>query len=348
VSANKNFVCGALCVFLFGIAGAAALPANPSAPREDALLDGITALANEVLAIRDVRGPLRIDWHNDSSLSPDQSAPLQREFSARLSAIRGLLTEDAAAPPLRIFLRDTPTQLLAIARVPAGEGEQVRIVQLSRTAFSAQDLPPPTPFLRKQLLWRQREPVLDAAERPVGAANLLVVLGRETLWTYDSSRDPVQLQAVTRIPGAVHFSRSLNARLRFSREDDLHFTAELPGKTCSGNIADRIVFECIPADQRFSNSKRSPSAPSNLAELTAPCDLTRWTLSSDEGDWSKPDHLFLHNNRNTAAGRIAALDLPGPLLTLDISPQGLSTVAVVLNLTTGEYDIYRLALACHD
>ena len=346
--ANKNFVCGALCVLLFGIAGAAALPANSSAPREDPLLDGIAALANEVLAIRDVRGPLRIDWHNDSSLSSDQSSALRAEFIARLSAVRGLLTEDAAASPLRIFLRDTPTQLLAIARVPAGDGEQVRMVQLSRTAFSAQDQPPPTPFLRKQLLWRQREPVLDAAERPLGAANLLIVLGRETLWTYDSSRDPAQLQAVARIPGAVHFSRSPNARLRFPKADDLHFAAELPGKTCTGNIAERIVLECIPADQRSSNSKRSLSAPSNLAELTAPCDSSSWTLSSDDGDWSKPDHLFLHNSRNTAAGRIPALDLPGPLLTLETSPQGASTIAVVLNLTTGEYDIYRLALACHD
>jgi hypothetical protein len=332
------------------MAGAAAVLASPCAAREDPLQDGINALANEVLAIRELRGPLQIEWRNDSSLSAGQSAALQNQFSARLLAVRGLIGEDAAAPALRVALRDTATQLLIIARVPTAEGEQVRMVQISRIAFVAEDAPQTAPFLRKQLLWKQREPILDAMERSVGGTSTLVVLGRETLWVYGSAQDPLQLQEVAHIPGANHASRSLAGRLRFPKGDDWRFVAELPGKVCSGDVSERIAMECAPGEQRGPGGTkgRSATSASDSVELVAPCDHSVWTVTSDGEDWSKADRLSLRDSRSAASDRAGALDTTGPVVALESGPEGATSIAVVLNLSTGEYEIYRLALACHN
>ena len=355
VSANNNIVRGWLCVLLFSsMAAAAALlagscAAHPSFSTEDPLQDAIATLANEVAAIRNLRGPLHLDWQNESSLATSQSAALQSQFSARLAAIRGLLTDEAAAPPLRVTLRETATQLVFVARVPAADGEQVRVVQVSRAAFAAQDAAP-APYLQKQLIWKQREPILDAAEHATRSGSVLLMLGRETLWVYGSLSEQPALQAVAHIPGAVHPSRSLAGRIRFSKDDDANFVLELPGKTCSGSLAEKIALDCAPADPRNTpgGKGRFILVSDDSAKLLAPCDHHEWILSADGGDWSKPDHLFLHDAQNAASDRTTVLETPGPVLALASGPEAASSIAVVLNLSTGEYEIHRFALACRN
>jgi hypothetical protein len=90
--------------------------------------------------------------------------------------------------------RETATQLVIVARVATTEGEQVRVAQVSRSAFAAQDAAQPVPYLQKQLVWKQREPILDAVERATAAGSVLLVLGRETLWVYGSPSDQSVLQ----------------------------------------------------------------------------------------------------------------------------------------------------------
>jgi len=311
----------------------------------------VLTLANEVAAIRDLRGPFHLDWQNGSSLANAQSAALQSEFAARLAAVRGLLTDDAAAPLLRVTLRETPTQLVIVVRVATAEGEQVRVAQVSRAAFAAQEAALPAPYLQKQLVWKQREPILDAAEHTAGATSVLIVLGRETLWIYSSPAEQPVLQAVAHIPGVVHASRALAGRIRFSMEDATHFLLELPGKTCSGSLAEKIVLDCVPTEVRNARGGgkgRSASPADDFAKLVAPCDHTAWILSSDTGDWSKPDRLFLHDSRSTVPDRTTVLETAGPVLALASGPEAASSTAVVFNLSTGEYEIHRFALACRN
>jgi hypothetical protein len=324
--------------------------AHPSFSTEDPLLDAISALAREVVAIRDLRGPFHLDWQNESSLATAQLAALQSQFSARLQAIRGLLTDEAAAPLLRVTLRETATQLVIVARIPAADGEQVRVVQVSRAALAAQDVPAAAPYLQKQLVWKQREPILDAVEHATGSSSVLLVLGRETLWVYGALSEQPALQAVAHIPGAVHPSRWLAGSIRFAKGDDANFVLEVPGKACSGSLAEKIVLDCVPADPRNARggTRRFSPAADDSARLLAPCDHHAWTLSSDDGDWSKPDHLFLRDGQNPAFDRTTVLETPGPVLALASGPEAASSVAVVLNMTTGEYEIHRFALACRN
>ena len=332
-----------MCILLFAMAAsAAAAIAGLCAPREDALEEAIAALAGQVLSIRNVRAPLRLDWRNESSLPPAQSAALLNAFSAQLANARGLLTEDPSAPPLRVTLCDTATQLMAIARIPAADGEQIRFAQTSRATFAATGTPTAAPSLQKQLLWKQREPIVDAVEHAVAGTTFLLVLGRETLWAYAPAQTEVELRAVAHIPGAIHPSRALAGRIYFRGAEDAHFLLELPGKACSGRLSEKIALECTPAG----SAKRLPVSPKST-RLLAPCDHSAWTLSADDGDWSRPDHLFLEDLRN-AADRTAVLETPGPVLSLTGAPDSASSTAIVQNLTTGEYEVHRLSLACHN
>ena len=344
MSANKNFVRGALYISLISMVASAAAPfVNPCTAREDPLQEAIAALAGEVLSIRNLQGPLRIDWHNESSLPTSESVALQSQFAAQLSAARGLLSDDPSVPPLRVTLRDTAAQIVIIARVPAADGEQVRLVQATRASFAAQDPPQVAPSLQKQLLWKQREPILDAAEHSIGDSNLLLLLGRDTLWAYATVQTQMDLRGVTHVPGSLRPSRSLSGRILFPKLEPTRFLVEVSGKTCSGTLSDKIALECAPANA----AKRPPSAATS-AKLLAPCDYTAWTLSSDDGDWSKPDRLFLRDVRSPSADRTAVLETPGPILSLESTADFASSTGVVLNLSTGEYEVYRFNLACHN
>src|SRR5262249_55720664 len=108
VSANKYFVRGALYILLFLlVASAAAISIDSCTAREDPLQEAVTALANEILSIRNLQSPLRLDWRNESSLPAAESAILQDSFAAKLTAARDLRSEDSSAPPLRVALHDT-------------------------------------------------------------------------------------------------------------------------------------------------------------------------------------------------------------------------------------------------
>jgi hypothetical protein len=356
VSANNYVVRGWLCVSLFSIMAAAAAllaepcAANASSSAENPLLDAVATLASEIAAIRDLRGPFHLDWQDDSSLPSAQSAALQSQFAARLAAASVFITNEASAALLRVTLRETATQLVIVARISTADGEQVRVTQVSRAAFVAQDAEQPAPNLHKQLIWKQREPILDAVEHATGSGNVLLVLGRETLWVYGSLSEQPALQAVAHIPGVVHASRSLAGRIRFAKEDDAHFVLELPGKACSGLLAEKIVLECATADLRSARSDKGFFSPAtdDSAKLLSPCDHHAWVLSADDGDWSKLDHLFLRDTRSPAADRANVFETPGPVLALAGGPEEASSIAVVLNLSTGEYEIHRFTLACRN
>jgi len=344
VAANKNSVCGALYILLLSMVASAAAPfADPSAAREEPLQEAIAALAGEVLAVRNIQGPMRIEWRNESSLSAAESDALQSQFSTQLAGVRGLLSDDASARLLSVTLRDTATQLVVVARIPSSDGEQIRIVQASRASFTAQSVQQLVPSLQKELLWKQREPILDAVEHAAGETKLLLVLGRETLSAYAPSQTQMELRAVAHFAGSVRHARALAGRIHFPRPGDAHFLLELPGRACSGTLAEQIALECGSSKA----TKLLPSAATST-KLLAPCDYSAWILSSDDGDWSKPDRLFLHDARAAGADRSVALEAPGPVLSLAGAPDLASSIAVVLNLTTGEYEVYRYALACHN
>ena len=46
--------------------------------------------------------------------------------------------------------------------------------------------------------------------------------------------------------------------------------------------------------------------------------------------------------------RSTMLETPGPVLSLASGPEGASVTAVIWNLSTGDYEVHRFALACRN
>src|SRR5262249_23449147 len=153
---------------------------------------------------------------------------------------------------------------------------------------------------------------LDAVERVIGDANLLLLLGRDTLWAYGTAQTQLELRTIAHIPGSLRLSRSLSGRILFPKLEPTHFLVEVSGKTCTGTFAEKMSLDCAPSTL----TRRSPASAAPSTKLVAPCDYSAWTLSADNGDWSRPDRLFLRDARNPSSEPVAALDTPGPVLSL--------------------------------
>ena len=77
------------------------------------------------------------------------------------------------------------------------------------------------------------------------------------------------------------------------------------------------------------------------------CDRGVWWLRAEPGDWSVPDRLLLRNpSLPNSAPPAAELDLPGPSLSISTGRRMQSDTTVVFNLSTGNYEVYRITLAC--
>lgn len=81
--------------------------------------------------------------------------------------------------------------------------------------------------------------------------------------------------------------------------------------------------------------------------LSSPCGRSVWWLKAEQGDWSMADRLLLRNPslpKSTPSG--AELELPGPALSISTGRHMQSDTATVFNLSTGNYEVYRITLSC--
>lgn len=131
--------------------------------------------------------------------------------------------------------------------------------------------------------------------------------------------------------------RDPRGEIRFSWGRDKTSSLVLPGRVCDLEVTERIALTCHSGAQTWSDG----------AFIASPCDQSVWWLQGDSGDRSVPDRLLLRNpSLPKSAPPAAALELPGPLLSLSTGQAMRSNTAVAFNLSTGNYEVYRIALAC--
>jgi hypothetical protein len=70
-------------------------------------------------------------------------------------------------------------------------------------------------------------------------------------------------------------------------------------------------------------------------------------LKSDTTDWTAEDRLLL---RASVAGKdlapVAEVNVPGPVQAISTGGDAASAGVVVRNVSTGNYEVYRVALSC--
>ena len=99
-----------LALFLLAALSVVAKPVKPAEPVS--LNDAIRQLAERIAAIPNLKGPIQLEVHDDAAFDASEGqtwiAALRRELDLRKLSI----TEESAAPLLRVGATETPTQIV--------------------------------------------------------------------------------------------------------------------------------------------------------------------------------------------------------------------------------------------
>jgi hypothetical protein len=323
-------LCLALLVFLVAL---------PSCSRADSLEGAARALARKVSAVPQREGRFFLSWQNHSSLTDEHSQALKASFMDEFGGENLVEKQESGAHTLQVSVEETPAFYVLVANVPTATGEAARISRLARAALPSAGTSGIQFRLLKELVWQQQEPILDAVETAQDSSKLgpLLILGRDSLTLYRRESDRWELQDSKRIPASEKAMRAARGEIRFSLGSEKQDSIVLSAQSCDVAIGEKIELNC-----------RGGSYPwRDGMFLASPCDRSVWWLRADPGDWSVPDRLLLRNpSLPKSAPSAAELDLPGPSLSISTGRRMQSDTTVVFNLSTGNYEVYRITLAC--
>lgn len=321
----------------------------------------VRGLARRIAEMREMPEKLAVEWTNVSSLPEAESIVLREVFVKEFSSRRAMVATEPSVKMVQVSVRETPTNFLLVARIPTSAGEQVRMAGLPRIGF----LPVMTRGsglrLAKQLLWQQAETILDAGEfsGAAGGRPNIFFLKPDAVAIYrgaDEQLSEIQELAFT---GYKYVSRDLRGEMQKGQEGAI--AVALPGGNCvirgPAAVGERWTMQCTAGNAAKSNAsamtatsaagaKRIGDAEAQVATITSSCDANAWRLLSEGLDWTQPDRLLLVSAEMKREEAVASLDFAGPIRRVASAEDGKSALAVVFNLTSGSYEVYRITMVC--
>ena len=313
-----------------------------SADSDGALRESAQRLAERVAAIPGLHGALRLEWHPDGKWSEGEGNHWQEIIRGEFVKRSVNLTEDAGAPVLDVFAVETPTQVVLTAKARVTEREEVRIVAVARALLPPGALPVAPVRLERQMIYESADRILDASSLgndPDGGLALLIYRNFEIVALRVDSR------------GAVKQSVPVNqANLKPSRDPRAELTTrgglvsvELPGRACEFSWESPAEVKCH-AEKPAAIDK---SVWRGATPLTSPCDGSGWKLLSSGGEPNARDVLQVVPERALRESSAAVLsEFPGPVIGTNGEQNPNSALVVAQNLRTGNYEIYKITLAC--
>ena len=299
-------------------------------------------LAERVATIPGLHGPLRLEWHPDANWSEGESGHWQGTVRAELKKRTLALTEDAGAPALDVFSAETPTQVVLTAKARIGDRDEVRIVSVGRALLSLGSLPVAPIRLERQMIYENENRILDASSLGSGAESGLALLLYKNFEIV-----AVRLDS----KGAVRDSVSLSAAsLKPSRDPRAELlvraglvSVQLPGKVCEFSWEATGVVKCH--GERPASANKSEWRSEVL--LASPCDGSNWKLMSSGSEPNAREVLQVVPDGAPQETSAAVLsEFPGPIIGTNREQDPDSALVIARNLRTGNYEIYKITLAC--
>ena len=307
-----------------------------------ALRETAQKLAERVAAIPGLHGVLRLEWHPDANWSEGESARWQAILMGEFEKRTLNLTEDAGAPALEIFAAETPTQIVLTAKTRVSERDEVRIVAVTRSLLPSALLPVAPVRLERQMIYESADRILDVSSPGNGDNEGLAILLYRNFEIVALRVDP---------KGAVKETVSLNpANAKPSRDPRAELTArgasvsvQLPGKVCE------YSWEA-PGEMKCHVEKPSPSDKFGWRSqtlLTSPCNGSSWKLLYTGSDPNAREVLQVVPDGAIREASAAVLsEFPGPIVGTNGERNPSSALVIARNLRTGNYEIYKITLAC--
>ena len=192
--------------------------------------------------------------------------------------------------------------------------------------------------IERQLVYQTPERILDASSLWNGAEGGMVLLAyRDSVLSVlrvDSSSKLTQ--SISLASAGLAPSRDPRGELSVSGANGA--TAMFASKVCEFAWSAATDSKCRVATTNW----RAPTV------LTPSCDAAGWKLLADGADWSTPDVLQVLPDQAVRQGSAALLsDFPGPILSINGEQNPASALVVSKNLRTGNYEVYKVTLACN-
>jgi hypothetical protein len=329
------FIARALRFLFLALSISLALSAS-SAPADSSLDDAVRELAERIAAVPNLHGPLRIQFLEDPAFQAVTGKDWLGTFRKEIENHHIALTEDPSGSLLRVGLAETPTQLVLTAATSASDREEVRFVTVPRTSFRAAILPAAPIRIERQLIYQSPERILDASSLWTGAPAGLAVFvdhhGELSILRVDSSGQLAQTIPLSGV--ASQPTRDPRGELAVRANDA---TVLLPDKACDFAWASSSDAKCHLGKTIW----RLPTV------LMPPCEAGGWKLLADGSEWTTPDVLQVVPDGSLRRGSAALLsNFPGPILSIGGEQDPASALVVTQNLRTGNYEVYKITLAC--
>ncbi len=312
-------------------------PSKVRAADDHSLSDSARQLAERVAAIPGLHSPVHVELQGDETGKLVAGTDWQERFEQELEKRRVDLTKDANAAVVRVYATQTPTQVVFVARMRAADRDEVRMVTVNRQGLTSTDEAAAALRLERQLLYQTSDRILDATypeNRGEGGLVVLVMRDAELVALRVNDSGEISSTFALAIPAGT-VGRDAHAELSITgSRAEVAFSA----KACQFDAATGNNLKCRNAKPVW----REP------VELSASCDEVSWKLISDADDWTAAETLSAVPDGEAPPAAGLHSEFPGPILAIHDGRAPDSALVITRNLRTGNYELYKVTLACGD
>jgi len=315
----------------------------PLPSRADSLEDAASVLARKVCTSN--RQPsLEVHWQDSAPTQGVLSDAVRNAFLAQLSACGIENSKKSGIPLLTVSLEWTASKVLLMADSgDSMEPRRVEMVELPRPALSPSSESTPGPHLTRELIWQQEKPINSAEEWNDRSTqqHFLFLLSEGRLVRMRSENGAWALVDSTELPTNGRRVRGGEGALTYVSEPSIHPGVFVGGKLCDVEFAGRVSFGCRGAD-----------IGRKVVIISSNCEETPEILITGRGDYTERDRITLAGTEVVRAPlsedaiRTHSVEMPGPVLDMNGSEDVKAVTAVVRNLSTGMYEVYRITAVC--
>jgi len=313
-------------------------------------------LARKIAASLSVNENVTVEIRNTSSLDSDEVLRIDAALKTELQERDIRLASSGAASSVAVTLSENLRNFLWTAEIHQGNTSHVILLAVERSSGNRGSAGAMPVTIHSEKFWEGPERILDAGEISNGAGkSWLVLLLPNGLRIEDKQSDA---ESRIEISSNQISNRDPWGNLGFAKiGDKIGFI--LSPQVCTVDLQLRNLEGCLSTD----GSPVGPSGslypvmidvaptgtpqPGKGTEITIEpvCGGASQFLATGARDYTQTDSLQVFETKSSGAVAISdELEFPGPITGLHSVSE--TPRAVVRNLSTGNYEAYRLSFSC--
>jgi hypothetical protein len=311
----------------------------PSRLRAESLEDAAHELAMKV-CVAAHKQPVKVAWQEAPQPSGYLSDRRKKVFLDQIAACGMEAAENSDAPILTVTIEVTPSKVLLIASSTEAASPQIYMIEVPRASLFVARETAPAPQLKRELLWQQEKPIQSALEwqDPTTMERFLFLLSESLFMRFDFENGVWKWMDSAQFLPVGPRLRAGEASLFYSHAKE-RVELVLGKEVCDLHLTSHFNYTCLGTE-----------VLDRTTELSSTCDESPRYLVTGKGDYTQTDRITLASAAGAAGAADetyrGSLDMPGPVLDISVAENAKAAAAVVKNLSTGNYEVYRITAVC--